>query len=55
MSTHTLAVAEQTADRIGIIRNGRIIALGTLEEVYGAARTEGTLEEVFLRLTEEAR
>ncbi len=53
MSTHTLAVAEQTADRIGILRSGRIIALGTLEEVYGAARTEKRLEEAFLRLTEE--
>jgi ABC-2 type transport system ATP-binding protein len=54
MSTHTLAVAEQTADRIGIIRSGRIIALGTLDEVYGTARTEKRLEEAFLRLTEEA-
>ena len=53
MSTHTLAVAEQTADRIGILRSGRLIALGTLEEVYGAARTEKRLEEAFLRLTEE--
>ena len=53
MSTHTLAVAEQTADRIGIIRSGRIIALGTLDEVYGTARTDGRLEEAFLRLTEE--
>jgi ABC-2 type transport system ATP-binding protein len=53
MSTHTLAVAEETADRIGIIRRGRIIALGTLDEVYGSARAEGRLEEAFLRLTEE--
>ncbi len=53
MSTHTLGVAEQTADRIGILRAGRIIALGTLEDVYDAARTEKRLEEAFLRLTEE--
>ena len=53
MSTHALAIAEQTADRIGIIRKGKIIALGTLDEVYGSARVEGQLEEVFLRLTEE--
>ena len=53
MSTHTLAIAEQTADRIAIIRKGSVIALGTLDEVYGSARAEGRLEEVFLRLTEE--
>ncbi len=54
MSTHTLAVAEDAADRVGIIREGSLIALGTLEEIYDAARTDGQLEEAFLRLTEEA-
>lgn len=53
MSTHTLAVAEETADRVGIIRDGSLIALGTLQEIHAAARTDGRLEEAFLRLTEE--
>jgi len=54
MSTHTLGVAEETADRVGIIRQGSLIALGTLEEIYATARTDRRLEEAFLRLTEES-
>jgi ABC-2 type transport system ATP-binding protein len=54
MSTHTLAVAEETADRVGIIRQGSLIALGTLDEIYATASTDGRLEQAFLRLTEEA-
>jgi ABC-2 type transport system ATP-binding protein len=53
MSTHTLAVAEETADRVGIIRGGSLIALGTLHDIYGLARTDHRLEDAFLRLTEE--
>ena len=54
MSTHTLDVAEASADRIGIINCGRLIALGTLDELRGQAAAGGRLEDVFLRLTEEA-
>lgn len=53
MSTHTLAVAEEVADRIGIIRRGEVIADGTLEEVKAASNAGGQLEDAFLRLTEE--
>jgi len=53
MSTHTLAVAEELADRIGIIAHGRIIALGTLAELRGTADGPAGLEESFLRLTAE--
>lgn len=53
MSTHTLDVAEQVADRIGIIFRGRLIALGTLEELRRLAALDGRLEDVFLRLTED--
>jgi len=53
MSTHTLAVAEETADRVGIIRDGTLIALGTLDDIYAAAHTDRQLEQAFLRLTEE--
>jgi ABC-2 type transport system ATP-binding protein len=54
MSTHTLAVAEELADRIGIINKGRLVALGTLNELksYGGTAAKA-LEEVFLALTEE--
>jgi len=54
MSTHTLAVAEDLCQRIGIIHKGRLIATGTIEELMDQARVqEGDLEEMFLILTEE--
>jgi len=53
MSTHTLAVAEDVCDRIGIIHKGSLIATGTIEELRLRAQVkEGDLEEVFLILTE---
>ena len=54
MCTHTLDVAEAAADRIGIINDGRLIALGTLDELRAKALAGGRLEDVFLRLTEQA-
>jgi ABC-2 type transport system ATP-binding protein len=54
MSTHTLGLAEEVADRVGIINRGRLIALGPLDDIRRLARTDGRLEEAFLRLTEEA-
>ncbi|MDI9569971.1 MAG: ABC transporter ATP-binding protein [Pseudomonadota bacterium] len=54
MSTHTLAVAENLCDRIGVIHRGVLIALGSMAELKASARLrEGDLEEVFMRLTEE--
>ena len=53
MSTHDLPVAEQTAERVGIIHEGRLVALGTLEQIYETARTDGRLEDAFLRITED--
>ncbi|MGD0916536.1 MAG: ABC transporter ATP-binding protein [Thermodesulfobacteriota bacterium] len=53
MSTHTLAVAEDVCDCIGIIHKGLLIATGTTEELRLRAQVqEGDLEEVFLILTE---
>jgi len=53
MSTHTLAMAEDVCDRIGIIHKGVLIAIGTIEELKRRAQVqEGDLEEVFLILTE---
>ncbi|NOZ24042.1 MAG: ABC transporter ATP-binding protein [Planctomycetes bacterium] len=51
MSTHTLAVAEEMADRIGIIHKGKLIALGTFEEIKEISRTSHRLEDAFLTLT----
>lgn len=52
MSTHVLDVAEVVADRIGIIHEGRLVALGTLAELRGDAAHSNRLEDIFLRLTE---
>jgi len=51
VSTHTLAVAEAIADRIGIIHHGALVAIGTLAELRHLARTQSSLEDVFLSLT----
>jgi len=51
MSTHTLSVAEELADRIGIIDRGRLIALGTLDELREQAGGPRGLEEMFLEIT----
>ena len=54
MSTHTLAVAEDICDRIGIIHRGSLIATGTTGDLRRDAEGEGAdLEEVFLILTED--
>ena len=49
MSTHLLNVAEELADRIGIIDGGKLIALGTLEELR-MGKDADALEEIFLKL-----
>jgi ABC-2 type transport system ATP-binding protein len=52
MSTHTLKVAEDTCDRIGVIHKGSLIALGTTTELQREANvSEADLERVFLNLT----
>ena len=50
LTTHILALAEDIAHRIGVIMKGRVVALGTLDELI--TQFEGkNLEEVFLTLT----
>lgn len=52
VSTHTLDLAEELCDRIGIVYNGNLIAAGTIEELRTKAKGEGeNLERLFLRLT----
>jgi len=52
MSTHTLKVAEEICDRIGVINKGHLIAMGTTQELQREANiTEADLEQVFLNLT----
>ncbi|MGC8743612.1 MAG: ABC transporter ATP-binding protein [Verrucomicrobiia bacterium] len=50
-STHQVEIAEELADRIGIINNGRLIAVGTADQLRQQSRVEGSLESVFIALT----
>lgn len=52
-STHVMEVAENLCDRIGIINRGKIIAVGTLDEIKAAAKDTGSLEKIFLELTDD--
>lgn len=53
MSTHTLKVAEDICDRIGILHKGTLIATGTPEELKQNVPSEtADLEQIFIRLTE---
>jgi len=51
LSTHQLSVAEEMADRIGIIDAGRLVAVGTREELRRRSGASGPLEDIFLALT----
>ncbi|HAM72797.1 MAG TPA: ABC transporter [Verrucomicrobiales bacterium] len=51
LSTHQLAVAEELADRIGIIHRGRLAAVGTPAEMRDLAGKGGLLEDAFLQVT----
>lgn len=53
LSTHQLSIAEEMADRIGIIHNGKLVALGTTEELKELAGSSSALEDTFLTLTRE--
>jgi ABC-2 type transport system ATP-binding protein len=53
LSTHQLSVAEEMADRIGIMHQGRLIAVGTPGELRHESGQAGPLEDVFLALTKD--
>ncbi len=58
MCTHTLEIAEKVCHRIGIVDKGKLIALGTKEQLHRMAKDKGpagvkdNLEDIFLRLTD---
>ncbi len=52
LSTHSLDTAQEVCDRVGILFKGRLVALGTVDELLGA-RQSADLEQVFLTITEE--
>jgi len=54
ISTHTLSMAEDLCDHIGVIQKGKLIATGTMEDLKMQAQdSSGDLEAVFLKLTRE--
>ena len=54
LSTHQLSVAEEVADRIGIVHMGKLVAEGTKEELHAmGGKGNVALEETFLALTRE--
>lgn len=52
MSTHLLSIAEELADIIGIFDHGRMLAMGTLDELRHRLQHHGPLEDLFLKLTD---
>jgi len=53
MSTHTLTLAEEISDRVGIIHKGRLISEGTVEEIKRSSEETEGLEDIFLKMTAE--
>jgi len=51
VSTHQLSIAEEMADRIGIIHGGKLVAVGNRDELRKQSGNSGQLEEIFLSLT----
>ncbi|MBN2495402.1 MAG: ABC transporter ATP-binding protein [Deltaproteobacteria bacterium] len=53
LSTHTLEVAEELCDRVAILNEGRIVALGSMDEIRAQVGDQGAgrLQELFMRLT----
>ena len=51
MSTHTLEIAEEMCDRIGIMQQGELVACGDMNHLRGASGADDALEDIFLRLT----
>jgi ABC-2 type transport system ATP-binding protein len=53
LSTHTLSVAEELADRIAILSHGKMVACGTVDDLKKKSGQDGALEQAFLAITEE--
>lgn len=53
LSTHTLDIAQELADRIGIIDRGKLLACGTMAELRTQAAHDGNLEDLFMTITQE--
>ena len=52
-STHILEVAEKLCDRVGIINKGKLVFVGTFDEMKQKFKENASLEELFLEITEK--
>lgn len=52
-STHILEVAEKLCDRIGIIHHGKLIFMGTYQEMKNQLKENASLEELFMEITKK--
>ena len=53
LSTHTLDIAQELADRIGILDRGRLLGCGDMTDLRKQANQDGSLEDLFMKITEE--
>ena len=51
-STHILEVAERLCDRVGIINRGKLVFIGTYEEMKREFNKKASLEELFMEITD---
>jgi ABC-2 type transport system ATP-binding protein len=55
LSTHILEIAQGICDRVGIIDHGKLLAVGTVDELRSRSNLQNaSLEQLFLQLTEDA-
>lgn len=52
-STHIMEVAEKLCDRVGIIKKGKIVFVGTVDELRNTGKEDESLENLFLELIKE--
>ena len=52
-STHILDVAERLCDRIGIIDNGKLLFVGTYEDLKNVLKENKSLEELFMEIIKD--
>lgn len=52
LSTHLLDMAEKLCDRVGILDNGRLLAIGPLSELKDRLCPGGSLEQIFFKVTQ---
>jgi ABC-2 type transport system ATP-binding protein len=55
LSTHTLDIAQELADRIGILDRGQLLGCGTMADLRKQANQDGSLEDLFMTITEETK